>query len=33
MKNYINKVNRDTINPVYNQLSELVGIYVEVVEV
>ena len=23
--------NRDTVNPVYNKLSELVGIYVEVV--
>lgn len=25
--------NRDTVNPVYNKLSELVGIYVEVVEI
>ena len=25
--------NRDTGNPVYNKLSELVGIYVEVVEI
>lgn len=26
-------LNRDTGNPVYNKLSELVGIYVEVVEI
>lgn len=25
--------NRDTGNPVYNKLSELVGIYVEVIEI
>lgn len=25
--------NRDTVNPVYNKLSELVGIYVEVIEI
>lgn len=25
--------NRDTVNPVYNKLSEMVGIYVEVVEI
>ena len=30
MKFYI-KVNCDTGNPVYNKLSELVGIYVEVI--
>lgn len=33
MKDYFNKSNHDTGNPVYNKLSELVGIYVEVVEV
>ena len=27
------KVNRDTGNTVYNKLSELVGIYVEVIEI
>lgn len=32
MKFYI-KVNRDMGNPVYNKLSELVGIYVEVIEI
>lgn len=26
-------LNRDTGNPVYNKLSELVGIYVEVIEI